>query len=315
MTVLLLSRGRVTAKEMAERFEVSVRTIYRDIEAMTVAGIPIVSFQGAGGGYGLLPNFTLDRQLLSFDGMLSILTALSGIQASLDDTALRDAIEKFRALLPEDKREEAESHLSEFVVDLSPWGMPERHKQRLSVVQQALSNRCVLSFDYQGAGAERMQRSVEPTTLVFKGHAWYLYAYCRTRQDYRLFKISRMRDPVVRDERYTRRARPYRNVELETRPRRDDGPQSDDPRPLTRFVLRFAPRMRSLVEESFDPDDLELDDAGYIIATFEMPEDHWVYGMILSYGTAVEVLEPSRARRIIGETARAIAGTYVRDAG
>jgi predicted DNA-binding transcriptional regulator YafY len=307
MTVLLLSRGRVTAKEMAERFEVSVRTIYRDIEAMNVAGIPVVSYQGGGGGYGLVENFTLDRQLLSFDGMLSILTALRGINDTLDDAALRDAIETFRALLPPDKREDSPDHEPEFVVDLSPWGLQSVYKERLSTVQRALSTRRLLSFDYQGAGAKPMRRTVEPTTVVFKGHSWYLYAFCRLRTDFRLFRLSRMRNLEILEERYRRRRGSY---ELEFT---EDAPFGASDVAPTRFVLHFAAHMRSIVEDSFDPSHLEIHRDGSVTARFEMPEDNWVYGMILSYGTSVEVLEPDRVRQVIGKAAKNIASLYEPD--
>lgn len=315
MTVLLLSRGRVTAREMAERFEVSVRTIYRDIEAMNLAGIPVVSFQGGGGGFGLIDNFTLDRQLLSFDGMISILTALRGINETLDDEGIREAIDKFRAMLPPDKRDEAEEQLTELVVDLSPWGMPPAHKERLVVVQRALSSRRLLSYDYQGAGAERMRRTVEPVTLVFKGHSWYLYAFCRTRQDFRLFRISRMRDPAMEREQYRRRASTYSSEMIDSFASGSSrGEAGRRPEP-TAFVLRFHRKMRSLVEDSFDAADLEIEADGSVLARFEMPEDPWVYGMILSYGTSVEVLQPRRVREAIAEEARKIASLYEPDRG
>lgn len=304
MTVLLLGRSRITAREMAERFEVSVRTIYRDIEAMSVAGIPIVAYPGGGGGYGLIEEYTIDRQLMSFDGMLSILAALRGIHDTLDDNALGTAIEKLEALVPRDRKTEVEQRLKQFVVDLSPWGMPASHKERLRTAQRALVQARVLSFEYQGAAAEPTRRSVEPATLVFKGHSWYLYAYCRLREDFRLFRISRMRAVRIEAEQFVRRPESYEESEVDM-----------TARPSTRFVLRFAPVVRSLVEDAFDPADLDLQADGSLIATFDVPEDEWVYAMILSYGECVEVIEPSHARGSMARRARKILDLYGPDTG
>lgn len=177
-------------------------------------------------------------------------------------------------------------------MDLSPWGMPAVHKKRLSAVQRALSAKRLLSFDYQGAGAEQMRRTVEPGTLVFEGHSWYLYAFCRTREDFRLFRISRMREPVIEDERYHRRASTYDSEAVtgsaptSASPR---GVRDAQPKP-TRFVLRFHRGMRSIVEDSFDADDLEVEDDG-----------------------SVEVLSPPRVREIIAREARKIASIYEPD--
>lgn len=302
MTVMLLNRERVSAREMAERFGVSVRTIYRDLEAMDVAGIPVIAYQGGGGGYSLAESYTLDRQLLSFDGMLSILTALRGINSTLGDQRLEEAIEKFNALVPERRRIDAERHLRQFVVDLSPWGMTPSQEKRLKTIQQALSENRVLSFEYQAASKPRERRSVEPTTLVFKGYTWYLYAYCRLRKDFRLFRLTRMGDPTIEVESYLPREGSYRNIERQEPSCR-----------LTRFLLRFAPIVRSLVEEQFDSSELTIEPDGSLHARFTMPEDQWVYGMILSYGPAVEVIAPRHVRKKIADLAQKITALYNRE--
>ena len=103
ITVLLLNRDRISARELARRFEVTVRTIYRDVEALCLAGIPVVSFQGNNGGFGLVENYRWDRQLLNMNDMVSMLTALKGVNETLGDDELDNAIEKVTSLVPAER--------------------------------------------------------------------------------------------------------------------------------------------------------------------------------------------------------------------
>jgi predicted DNA-binding transcriptional regulator YafY len=122
ITVMLLNRDRINARELAEKFEVSVRTVYRDIDAINMAGIPVISFPGNEGGFGIMEHFRLDRQLLTLNDMLTILTALKGIDTGLIHKEVESAIEKITNLVPKEKADQAEQFFNQMVIDVVPYG-------------------------------------------------------------------------------------------------------------------------------------------------------------------------------------------------
>lgn len=293
ITVMLLNRRRVTARELADYFDVSVRTVYRDIEAIMAAGIPIMSFQGNTGGFGIMENYKLNRQLLTFQDMTAILTALKGVNATFRDRSLDGAIEKISALIPDDKEDDYRRHSERFIYDVFPlWG-ESRQRQVLETVRSAVISDRLLRFSYRNAKGEYSERLVEPMTLVCKRYHWYLFAYCRMREDYRVFRLSRLREPVVLDETFARREKSFRDVE-----------QPDTAAlPTVRLRLKFAPAVRVHVEDFYDDESITVQPDGSLVVDVTFPEDPWVYSHILSFGEMVQVLEPAHIRRIIEDQA------------
>jgi predicted DNA-binding transcriptional regulator YafY len=211
ITVMLLNRERIPAKELADKFEVSVRTIYRDIDAINMAGIPIVSYQGNSGGFGIMPNYKLERQLLTFDSMVSILSALKGVNQTLGDESIDGAIEKITSLVPKEKADDLHSMTERIVMDILPWGSSRRQRENLQLVHAAIAANKLVEFDYLSDNGSIVNRSVEPMTLVFKGYAWYLFGYCLVRKDFRLFRLTRMRELAILDDSFNRKNVSYRD--------------------------------------------------------------------------------------------------------
>ncbi len=300
ITVILLNRERISAKALAEKFEVSVRTIYRDIEAINMAGIPVVSFAGNNGGFGILDTYKLDRQLLTLNDMKSILAALKGVNTTFEDRELDTAIEKIQNLVPRDKANLVNQHLEQVVIDLLPLGYTKRQKERLKIVQQAIAGAHLLRFEYRNSRGEVATRTVEPMTLIFKGYAWYLFGWCRMRSGYRLFRLSRMKRIDRLPERFQRRGQSYH----------DAFEPSGKNIPWAHVVLLFSPHVRYRVEDYFDDEQIEELPDGRLRVTVDWPEDDWVYSIILSYGEHVEVLEPAHIRRIIRGKAEKIFSRY-----
>ncbi|MFH0784817.1 MAG: YafY family protein [Pseudomonadota bacterium] len=283
--VLLLNRRRVTAKELAERFEVSVRTIYRDVETLNGAGIPVISSQGHEGGLAIPDNYKLSRQLLTFDDMLSVLSTLQGVNKTMQNDDLQRIIEKFTALIPEDKEQYYRTHSDSFIIDIDPWGMPDKLRQTIRTVNAAVGKSLLLRFSYTDAGGRESYRLVEPHTLIYKSFTWYLLAYCRKRLDFRMFRLSRMRDPAPQPEHFARRE----SGDLSRFSERDS-------RPLVTLKIKFSPAIRIKVEEHFDPSQLHHAEDGTIIATLTFPEDEWILSFLLSFGSDAEILSPPRWR-------------------
>ncbi len=300
ITVMLLNRERISAKELADKFEVSVRTIYRDIDAINMAGIPIIAYPGNNGGFGIMENYKLDHQLLTLKDMGNILTALKGINTTLEDIELESAIEKISNLVPEDKTKQIETHLEQFVIDILPWGYSGKRKQLLKSIYNSIIKCRQVKFSYRNAKGEFAERTVEPMTLLFKGYTWYLFSYCKLRNDFRMFRLSRMRNFDVLEEEFERKEQSYETVEN----------TNNEKIELTHLKLKFKPEVRVRVDDFFDEDYITVQENGDLIVDISFPEDDWVYSFILGYGDNVEVLEPPHIREIIREKAKKILETY-----
>lgn len=299
ITIILLNRRQVLAKDLAERFEVSVRTIYRDIQTLNGAGIPVVSYQGYGGGLCIPDNYKVSRQLLTFDDMVSILTTLKGVNHTLKNEDVERAIEKISSLIPEEREAEYLRQTDSFVVDISPWGIDERLQHTIKQVHESVSASSLLHFSYTGANGKRSTRKVEPHTLIYKNFTWYLLAYCLKRGDFRLFRISRIRDLKCLSEHFVRRpVEPLANF------------QGNEGRKMVELVLKFDPAIRVKVEEQFDDTELTEDMEGFIIATFSWPDDDWVMCYVLGLGSDVEVIRPLCLREAVQKKCAEIQKKY-----
>jgi predicted DNA-binding transcriptional regulator YafY len=300
ITMMVLNRDRVTARELAEKFEVSVRTIYRDLEAINLAGIPIVSHSGSQGGYGIMDTFRIDRQFLTFEDILAMVSTLRGVNSTLENQELDLAIEKIASLLPRHQADEMDRYSKQVVIDILPLGYTKRQKDRLKTVHQALVEERLLRFEYCNTKGEKTIRCVEPMTLIFKGYAWYLFAFCRLKSDYRLFRLSRMNHPEILDETFEKKNQTYEDAFK---------PDLSDPI-IAHLKLRFSPAVRMPVEDYFEPEQIRANPDGSLHVEVSFPEDQWVYSFLLGYGEHVEVLEPPHIRDILREKAKKIQALY-----
>lgn len=303
IVVLLLNRDRVSAKYIADRFEVSVRTVYRDIEAINMAGIPIVAFAGNNGGFGIMENYRLDRQVLTLQDMTSILTALKGVSLTLENSDIDNVTEKILSLVPNDKMDFLKQRFEEFCIDIVPWGQKQRPKEYLKEIQSAITQRKVICFEYRNTKGEFAVRIVEPMTLVYKGYAWYLFAYCKTKNDFRIFKLIRMYNLQISDEYFKRKEQSYN----------DYMKLSSEKSQLIELVLHYSSVLRAQVEEYFEESNIEYKKDGSMIVRISLPDDNWLHSIILGSGENVEVLEPLSLRNIIKQKAEKICSKYKDD--
>ncbi|GIP41244.1 DeoR family transcriptional regulator [Paenibacillus sp. J31TS4] len=301
ITMLLLNRRRVSAKELADRFEVSMRTIYRDLETISLAGIPIVSHAGSAGGYEIMEQYRIDRQFLSLEELQSIVAALRGVQASLDEQEIGSLLDKVGALVARSDQE-GSSLGQQLVIDLNSWHRGDKEKECLSAVRQAIRDRRVLAFHYTSSGGEDTERTCEPLGVVLKGYTWYLSAYCRLRQDTRIFRLSRIDRLSVLEE--TFEPRPHTLQSLTYRGSRTDRPA------FIRLVLQVQPRAKARVHDLFGGCPMQKQPDGTLLVTAEQPDEPWLYGMLLSFGMDVRVLEPESVAGALAAKAREIALQY-----
>lgn len=280
--LLLSSEGRtMTAAELAAHFEVSVRTVYRDVETLCQAGIPIYTCKGKGGGISLLENFILNKSLLSQEEKNEMLWALQGsrgVKAIEGET-----LSRLKSLFGENAQDWIE-------IDFSDWG--EYRAGIFQKIKQGVMEKRTLEFDYYNTRGESRRRLVEPSGLWFKSKSWYLRAFCRESKGMRVFKINRIRNLEVKEENFVPRSGSTADLEESKGWRRSGN---------VRIVLRISGSQAFRVYDEFPEEVLFPQEDGSFLAEYDGPEDEWVYSSILSYGPEAEVIEPERIRNIVKE--------------
>lgn len=271
---ILFNKKTITAKELSEHFEVSQRTIYRDIETLCMAGIPIYTSKGKGGGISILPEFVLNKSVLSDKEQNEILSALQSLNA-LNVPNVNPTLNKLASLFNK-------NNASWIDVDFSHWSSDEKDKEKFKLLRDAIFESKVIKFDYYSSYGEKSSRTVEPLKLVFKGQSWYVYSYCRTKNDYRMFKITRINDLIVNEESFNRTA--PQNIFS------DINKQVENK--MLRLQLKFDEKLAYRVLDEFSWDDIEKNNDGSFNVNTSVPEGDWIYDCIMSYGEHVEVIEP-----------------------
>lgn len=282
----LLNKGQVTAAELAREFEVSVRTIYRDIDALSGAGIPVYAETGRKGGISLLDNFVLDRTILSEKERQDVLAALQSLSAT-GNTCDKATLDKLSALfrLPFDNWYE---------VDFSRWGEVTQDNEKFEALKRAVvCQRCV-QISYVGAYKAESSRKIHPLKLLYKSRAWYVKAYCAEKKDFRLFKLSRIIRWKLLEEEFI--PVPY------PEPPKENAPEQD----LPPIVLRFPKEVAYRVYDEFDINHIEEQENGELLVTAFMPQDAWLTGFLLSFGVQVEVVSPVCLREVLAAQAKEI---------
>ena len=289
---ILLSRGTVTAKELAERFGVSVRTVYRDIDVLSLAGIPVYTEKGKGGGIRLLDEFVLNKSVLSEEEQNEILSALQGLSAvKTEDTA--HVLDKLGHFFGHKTANWIE-------VDYSDWSF--RNGEIFQRLKAAILEKRLVLFEYFNAHGEKGRRRAEPLQLWFKSKSWYLKAFCLDKNDVRTFKLTRIRGLTVSAETF-----PERDL-LKTMGIR---PPAPDPYPDVTLRLSVSAALAYRVYDEFDEREVTRGKDGRFEITVTWPEDEWVYGTILSYGEHMTVIAPEHIREIIREKIEKMAGKYL----
>lgn len=196
---VLANGEKSTAQELADRFEVSKRTIFRDLEALNCAGFPIVSYSGVGGGISIIEGYKVGKQVLSNDDVQKIFSALDGLRSINGDSTINSLIAK---LIPE--REEYIFTKSQYIINLSSWFKDSVISKKISELNHAIVNRRCISLEYVSKTSHAI-RTVEPHKLIFKQSDWYLYAFCRERNSFRMFKLRRISSYHVLEEQFSSR--------------------------------------------------------------------------------------------------------------
>jgi predicted DNA-binding transcriptional regulator YafY len=287
---ILLQKQNVKAKELADKFEVSVRTIYRDVETLSSAGIPIYMSRGKGGGISLLSDFVLDKAVMTDEEIENILSSLRAVSA-VNLSAENKTLQKFSSLF-------GESYADWIEVDFSSWSNHNDEAVLFQTLKTAIFRKKAVMFQYSNAKGEQSTRRVEPLKLCFKGGAWYLYGYCKDRLDYRFFKLRRIKKLEITVDMVEHKA-PGRVLAVKNYFNEE----------YVRLKLHLSPEMAYRVYEEFGCYEKQPD--GSFVAEIDYPRGEWIFYYLLTFGRHCEVLEPADIREEVKIQLQSMINFYI----
>jgi len=289
---ILLDKKSVTAKMLTEHFGVSRRTICRDIDILSAAGIPIYTTRGKGGDISLLPDFVLNKSLLNEQEQNNILLApqsLSNVKTDGTDQTLQKLSTIFN-----------KTTTNWLEVDFSGWS---HEHDFFNDFKTAILDKRIVHFDYYNSYGDKTFRIVEPIQLWFKSMSWYLKGFCLTKQGVRLYKLSRIKHLVLTDQPFSQREA----LDVSGNPISGIYETGDN----IDIKFRIAPERAYRVFDDLHEGMVEKQPDGSFIVAVTWPEDNWLYGFILSFGEYIEVMEPVHLRHIIKATGVKISNNHL----
>ncbi len=295
--MLLLSRRKVCAREIAERYEISVRSVYRYIEELCVAGIPIDVARGRYGGLTIADTYRLPVGYFTKDEYTAAVNALTAMSSQVSDEAVLTALEKLQRQI---KSERADTSVSGgIIVDGGTWGDTKKFSDKMAVCERAVNESLCLDIDYISRSGEHSRRIIDPHVLIFKQNVWYVYAFCHTKQSFRTFKIGR-----IKSARFTGKTFEKREISREEIPL-NFGYRSEE---LIELVLEIDKEKLPDAEEWIGIDNIEPRGKKFV-AEVSVPDDDGLVSKILGFGGGVKVVSPAALREKVIAAANNIIAT------
>ena len=297
MVLLLMERSPRSAEDLAEHLEVSERTVRRDVEALSAAGVPVYTTRGRGGGVHLMEGYVLDRALVMPDERAHILAAVSAAQrtGAVEGELLQRAARLFGA-----GEEAAMADAADWLsIDFAFWGAPPLYRETFDAIKRAILGRHPLRFAYHDGAGCATERVVEPVRLLFRERSWYLHAWCRLRQGWRMFKLLRIDWAAmeVLDEAFEPREPPK------------DEPTWESRKGMA-LALRFSPQAEDRVREEFSPGSIRREGDGSLAVRAQCELTDRLIGFLLSFGSDLEVEAPREVRALLRDQAAAVLDRY-----
>jgi len=298
--MILLDNKRIGAQELADTFEVSPRTIYRDIETISLAGIPVHSTPGVDGGFEIMPKYKIDKKVFSTADLSTILSGLTSVSNMIRSNELVNTLAKIKSFIPADRAKEIELKSNQIFIDLSPWMSNRNIKPNLEIIKGAIEERKLLSFEYADRYGNKSARTAEPYQLVLKSSHWYWQGYCHQRSNYRLFRLSRTSNLQVQKELFT--LRDYQTPQLDF----------SDILPTTQTEVKIRIH-KSVIDRVLDyctHEQISPDGDEHCIVSFPFIENDYYYNILFSFGDKCECLEPLHIREEMKRRINDIATIY-----
>lgn len=298
--MILLNKNRIGAEELANMFSVSKRTIYRDIDAISLAGIPVCAISGVNGGFEIMENYKVENKVFSANDLSAILTGLSGLSDIMKGDELTNALAKVKSFIPADRAKEIELKSNQLHIDLNPWTGNRTVTAHIKIIKTALQKQKVITFKYIALHCEASaSRTVEPYQLVLKNSRWYMYAFCKMRNDFRLFKLSRMTDLEICTE----------TVE----PRPHSMPILDITDIAEAMQIKITLNIEKTIMDrilDFCPLEDFTDCGDFYCVNFSFIPNDYYYDMLLSFGDKCECLKPPEVRAELQKRIQKLASLY-----
>ncbi|WP_160690822.1 YafY family protein [Clostridium sp. C2-6-12] len=288
---LLIQNKVLTAKELAEKVGVSLRTIYRDVDSLSILGIPIYTLQGKSGGIAIMEDYKIDKAVLTEEERDTILLALENFQ--LPEKNIGALLEKLGALFQKENPDWME-------IDFTRWGKEKKDTNKFDYLKKALLNHIEMKISYCSYKGED-ERNIYPLKLIYKSKEWYIWAYCLKAEDYRLFKVNRILKYSLTMVEFDKRKYTKKICFSEE--------ESED---MVNIILKFNSSVGFRIYDEFVTEVIRKNDVGDYIVTAKIPRGAWIYGYILSFGNQVEVLAPQSVREEIKKLGESIGKLYER---
>jgi predicted DNA-binding transcriptional regulator YafY len=303
---VLANTDRTTIPKLAERFEVSKRTIFRDLDTLNQSGVPIVTYSGIGGGVAIIDGYKLNSNILSKKDIKNIFIALNGLISIDESTDLTNLIAK---LIPEETSTVFSE--SDYVIDLSSWFQDSITQEKIAVLHKAIKNRNCVYIEYISKRS-RSAKIIHPNKLVFKQSYWYLYAFCEDNQEFRLFKVNRIVSYKIMGENFN--CKSVEKIDF----RKDFGTglfSSQDPTVLFEVILEYEVTNEFFLTDKIDAKFfhriIDVEENGQII--FSVSDLEWAANLVFSLQDKVKVIAPLELKEAIKTRIKRINELYKDD--
>ena len=297
--VILLERKKVPAPRLAEIFEVTTRTIYRDIDTLNAAGIPIVTYPGVNGGVGILEEFKIEKNLFTSEDLTSLLTGLSSINSTFSSSEITNALIKLKGIIPEKKLKDIEKKTNRIIIDLTPWKNTNNVSSDLKNIKSAMDKNKILTFKYEDRQRKKSTRKIEPYRIILKGNDWYVEGFCILREDFRYFKLSRISGLKVTNKSFIPREIP------ETEP--ENGPIREN---IIRLKVSVDKSLKGEFTELYGEQCFISQKNNRYTADIPFADNEYSYRLLMGFADKCEILEPENIRGEFISRIKKAAGFY-----
>lgn len=287
MVMLLLTHEKISATKLADMFEVTPRTIYRDIDTLNSAGIPIVTYPGVNGGISIMEEYKIEKKLFTLSDITALLIGLGSIHSTMSGEDLLSTMAKVKGLVPPEEKRAVELKSSQIAIDHTPWFGDKSLRQNVEEIKTAVTENRYISFAYFDRNGLKSQRKIEPYRLVLKNSNWYIQGYCTAREDFRIFTVARISSLELLPETFLPREFDYGSLDVSFRTGRE----------RITITLLVGETLRDSMVVFCGTENIVPYGEHQFIARFPFVEDDFWYSMLLRFGDQCECLEPEHVRR------------------
>ena len=297
----LLAKRKVTAVYFAEKFDISVRTVYRYVDDLTLAGVPIQVVRGRDGGICISDSYKLPKGFMTKEEYESAINALELMYAQLPEERFLNAKRKLSAQVKAETRDfSLSAEVGSILVDGGTWGDSSAFADKLRLFEECIKEKTVIEIEYHSREGERTQRRIEPHVLVCKQNVWYLYAFCHKQRAFRLFRVGRILSTVKTDERFTKRTFTRQDIPLNFSAMDTD---------FIEVRFQIAEKSFADAQDWLGAENLrQIEDNWFADVT--LPNDESLVGKILGLGDGIRVLSPISLKEKVSQTANRIAKNH-----